>query len=538
MKIQIIHRACGGTEFLPQPSRLHLGAQNAEGVDRLQFQLPESWANCAIALYLRRSDGTQLAPVPLDGDACVTVDRRLTGCTGGQWMLAAVSGSGYTAYTRPGRYDTYATLPTDGGSEDLPPTLYEQFVARVLESASTAATAAQSASASAERCTSSAAQAQTAARQASTSSTAAAGCASRAEAAAARAEELAPADGQVLSVNGKSGVVVLRAQDVGALPRPAQPAAGSLLRVLSVNPDTGALLTDTTPPPDLTPYVRSSTLPDAKTPGPVRIDPQYGVAVREDATLTLVPASAEQLDSMTDGFAPLTPALLPYGVKKALTTASTAAGWTGAEKTAALRTLGADLTAYYTRLEADAKFGTPYSLPPATADQLGGVKVGEALDIAPDGTLSAKTLNDKIAAAVAVKSEPRLVWNTTVTAAASNRHMIKSYDIQIPDGVDYVHIKSKSERGDGTEVNIARGGSTYHNLDASSVTTYSTTTFRSEGTLHFEFKESTNTSITFWVTGYHYPTLADLLTQVTAVESSVTDLQVALCELYEEKEEN
>lgn len=103
MKIQIIHRACGGTEFLPQPSRLHLGAQNAEGVDRLQFQLPESWANCAIALYLRRSDGTQLAPVPLDGDACVTVDRRLTGCTGGQWMLAAVSGSGYTAYTRPGR---------------------------------------------------------------------------------------------------------------------------------------------------------------------------------------------------------------------------------------------------------------------------------------------------------------------------------------------------------------------------------------------------------------------------------------------------
>ena len=193
---------------------------------------------------------------------------------------------------------------------------------------------------------------------------------------------------------------------------------------------------------------------------------------------------------------------------------------------------------FYTKAEADAKFGTPYSLPPATADQLGGVKVGEALDIAPDGTLSAKTLNDKIAAAVAVKSEPRLVWNTTVTAAASNHHMIQSYDIQIPDGVDYVHIKSKSERGDGTEVDIARGGSTYHNLDASASATYSTTTFRSEGTLHFQFEKSTNASITFWVTGYHYPTLADLLTQVTAVESSVTDLQVALCELYEEKEEN
>ena len=45
-------------------------------------------------------------------------------------------------------------------------------------------------------------------------------------------------------------------------------------------------------------------------------------------------------------------------------------------------------------------------------------------------------------------------------------------------------------------------------------------------------------AIELWLSGYHYPTLADLLTQVTAVESSVTDLQVALCELYEEKEGN
>lgn len=186
----------------------------------------------------------------------------------------------------------------------------------------------------------------------------------------------------------------------------------------------------------------------------------------------------------------------------------------------------ADLSDYYTKAQADAKFGTPYSLPPATAAQLGGVKVGDYLDIAPDGTLSAKTLNDKIAAAVAVKSEPRLVWNTTVTAAASNNHMIRSYDIQIPDGVDYVHIKSKSERGDGTEVDIARGGSTYHNLDASASATYSTTTFRSEGTLHFQFEKSTNASITFWVTGYHYPTLADLLTETQAAQADTDALAV------------
>lgn len=181
---------------------------------------------------------------------------------------------------------------------------------------------------------------------------------------------------------------------------------------------------------------------------------------------------------------------------------------------------------FYTKSEADAKFGTPYSLPPATAAQLGGVKVGEALDIAPDGTLSAKTLNDKIAAAVAVKSEPRLVWNTTVTAAASNHNMIRSYDIQIPDGVDYVHIKSKSERGDGTEVNIARGGSTYHSLDAGSVATYSTTTFQPKGTLHFQFEKSTNASITFWVTGYHYPTIAELLTETQAAQADTDALAV------------
>lgn len=185
-----------------------------------------------------------------------------------------------------------------------------------------------------------------------------------------------------------------------------------------------------------------------------------------------------------------------------------------------------DNGSFYTKQEADRKFGTPYSLPAATADQLGGVKIGDYLDIAPDGTLSAKTLNDKIAAAVAVKSEPRLVWNTTVTAAASNHNMIRSYDIQIPDGVDYVHIKSKSERGDGTEVDIARGGSTYHNLDASAVATYSTTTFRSEGTLHFQFEKSTNASITFWVTGYHYPTLAELVAETQAAQADTDALAV------------
>ena len=191
---------------------------------------------------------------------------------------------------------------------------------------------------------------------------------------------------------------------------------------------------------------------------------------------------------------------------------------------------------FYTKAEADAKFGTPYSLPPATADQLGGVKVGEALDIAPDGTLSAKTLNDKIAAAVAVKSEPRLVWNQT----ASTPKKWMSHSISIPDGVDYLTLHA----GASPEIQLARGGSTiycYKETEVSVSTSDLTLTFRSDGTLFVKgpyINMNYSGVVTFYLSGYHYPTLADLLTQVTAVESSVTDLQVAMCELYEEKEEN
>ena len=193
---------------------------------------------------------------------------------------------------------------------------------------------------------------------------------------------------------------------------------------------------------------------------------------------------------------------------------------------------------FYTKAEADAKFGTPYSLPPATADQLGGVKVGEALDIAPDGTLSAKTLNDKIAAAVAVKSEPRLVWNHYEETGKK----WKTYDIKMPDGLDYVHVKTRYNGPGspyGEEVDIAKGGTVNHDFGNGTGIFASNTTFRTDGTLHFATEFSTDGyTVEIWLTGYHYPTLADLLTQVTAVESSVTDLQVAMCELYEEKEEN
>ena len=186
----------------------------------------------------------------------------------------------------------------------------------------------------------------------------------------------------------------------------------------------------------------------------------------------------------------------------------------------------ADLSDYYTKAQADAKFGTPYTLPPATADQLGGVKVGEALDIAPDGTLSAKTLNDKIAAAVAVKSEPRLVWNHYEETGKR----WKTYDIKMPDGLDYVHVKTRYNgpvSSYGEEVDIAKGGTVNHNFGNGTGIFASNTTFRTDGTLHFATETSTGGyTVEIWLTGYHYPTLAELLTETQAAQADTDALAV------------
>ena len=188
-----------------------------------------------------------------------------------------------------------------------------------------------------------------------------------------------------------------------------------------------------------------------------------------------------------------------------------------------------DFSDYYKKSEADKKFGTPYTLPPATADQLGGVKVGDYLDIAPDGTLSGKTLYDTIAASVAVKSEPRLVWNHHVETGKRWR----SYDIKMPDGLDYVHVKSRyndSGRTYGEEVDIAKGGTVNHNFGKGDGIFASNTTFRPDGTLHFELAGSDiNTggyTVDIWLSGYHYPTLAELLTETQAAQADTDALAV------------
>ena len=225
MQIKITPRTLGGTEFTAQPARLHLGAQNAEGVDRLVFQLPAEWAGCSVTLHIRHSDGTLAAPLVLDAAHSTPVGRSFTGWPAGQWMLAA----------------------TDGTEEEPSPSVYEQFIAQVSGQADAAMQAAQNSAASEASAARQAQAAADAAERAALNGSRAATSASRAESAALRAESYAPEDGTLLSVNGKGGAVVLDAQDVGALPAPVAPQAGALLRVLSIRSD-GSLVVDTVTP--------------------------------------------------------------------------------------------------------------------------------------------------------------------------------------------------------------------------------------------------------------------------------------------------
>lgn len=185
-----------------------------------------------------------------------------------------------------------------------------------------------------------------------------------------------------------------------------------------------------------------------------------------------------------------------------------------------------DLSDYLTQDQIRKLLEQYMPLRPATAAVLGGVKVGDYLDVDEDGTLSAKTLNDKIAAAVAVKSEPRLVWNHYEETGKR----WKTYDIKMPDGLDYVHVKTKYNSSTGRygeEVDIAKGSTANHNYGNGTGIFASNTTFQTNGTLHFATETSTGGyTVEIWLTGYHYPTLADLLTETQAAQADTDALAV------------
>ena len=502
MRVKILKRSFAGAEFAPDVRVLKVGGQSSAGVEKLEFELPAEWQGLSVTLHVQWLDGTLPAPVLLDDEDSVAVDKTLTASPGGQWMLLALGADGYRALTKPTKYECYSTLNTDGDVE-ISPTQYETFVARVLEDSNTAQQAAASAKTNAEtaataatRAVNAKGQAETAARTATAGAENSENSAARAEAAAARAELAAPETGKVVSVNGKGGAVHLTAEDVGAMPASGAAVVQSIRlegRTLTVTMADGSeksfTTQDTTSLPAMTGVLGT----------------EHGGTGKE------TPLTAEDVGAVEAGSGVYLKALTVQGNTMTVTKGD------GSTETVML--------------------AQEYVLPAATADALGGVKVGDYLDVDEDGTLSGKTLNDKIAAAVAVKSEPRLVWNYHTKSPTK----WKTYDVSIPGGVDYVHIKTKCDTYTGTEFDLVRGSNTSHVFDTTPAEVVCTMTFQADGTLHVQGPYSNvsySYAIEIWLSGYHYPTLADLLTQVTAVESSVTDLQVALCELYEEKEGN
>ena len=490
MRVKILKRSFAGAEFAPDVRVLKVGGQSSAGVEKLEFELPAEWQGLSVTLHVQWLDGTLPAPVLLDDEDSVAVDKTLTASPGGQWMLLALGADGYRALTKPTKYECYSTLNTDGDVE-ISPTQYETFVARVLEYSNTAQQAAASAKTNAEtaataatRAVNAKGQAETAARTATAGAESSENSAARAEAAAHRAELAAPETGKVVSVNGKGGAVHLTAEDVGAMPASGAAVVQSIRlegRTLTVTMADGSeksfTTQDTTSLPAMTGVLGT----------------EHGGTGKE------TPLTAEDVGAVEAGSGVYLKALTVQGNTMTVTKGD------GSTETVML--------------------AQEYVLPAATADALGGVKVGEALDIAPDGTLSAKTLNDKIAAAVAVKSEPRLVWNYHTKSPTK----WKTYDVSIPDGVDYVHIKTKCDTYTGAEFDLVRGGNTSHVFDTTPAEVVCTMTFQADGTLHVQGHYSGmsyNYAIELWLSGYHYPTLAELVAETQAAQADTDALAV------------
>ena len=153
-----------GSTFRANIETLYLGGVRSAKVDRLHFEVPEEWKACTISLHVQRLSGTLPDPQILDENNSALVDRRWTLEKEGTWMLLAINDSGYIAMTKPGKYTCYDTIDTDTTTENITPSIYEQFVAEVtkyakqaLESMNAAKTSEEAAAKSAKEAANSAA---------------------------------------------------------------------------------------------------------------------------------------------------------------------------------------------------------------------------------------------------------------------------------------------------------------------------------------------------------------------------------------------
>lgn len=122
-----------GSTFRANIETLYLGGVRSAKVDELRFELPEEWKNCTVTLHVQRLSGTKPDPQLLDEQNSALVDRRWTLEKEGTWMLLAINDSGYIAMTKPGKYTCYDTIDTDTTTENITPSIYEQFVAQVTK---------------------------------------------------------------------------------------------------------------------------------------------------------------------------------------------------------------------------------------------------------------------------------------------------------------------------------------------------------------------------------------------------------------------
>lgn len=153
-----------GSTFRANIETLYLGGVRSAKVDELRFELSEEWKSCTVTLHVQRLSGTKPDPQILDENNSALVDRRWTLEKEGTWMLLAINASGYIAMTKPGKYTCYDTIDTDTTTENITPSIYEQFVAEVtkyakqaLESMNAAKTSEEAAAKSAKEAANSAA---------------------------------------------------------------------------------------------------------------------------------------------------------------------------------------------------------------------------------------------------------------------------------------------------------------------------------------------------------------------------------------------
>lgn len=133
LDIKIRELQDNGSTFRANIETLYLGGVRSAKVDELRFELPEEWKNCTVTLHVQRLSGTKPDPQILDENNSALVDRRWTLEKEGTWMLLAINDSGYIAMTKPGKYTCYDTIDTDTTTENITPSIYEQFVAEVTK---------------------------------------------------------------------------------------------------------------------------------------------------------------------------------------------------------------------------------------------------------------------------------------------------------------------------------------------------------------------------------------------------------------------